>query len=79
MKYLILLVLVTGCTTVRYKDDHSEFEGSSYFTFQAVDSLSVILNGEKRTLKLQGATNDQVQALERVAGAVTEAAINSIK
>lgn len=70
--YLILLVSLTGCTTTAYKDELTEFSRTSYFTFTQIGKVSVTTDGNKRTLEIENATSDQVQALEKVAKGVAE-------
>lgn len=68
-------LFLSACTTIHYQDNESTFDAVSYFTFQQADKLVVTIDANKRTMELQGATSDQVQALERVAGAIAAAAI----
>ena len=70
---LILLcsLLLTGCTTAKY----GEFSISSFGTRKSFAELEVVINGDKKTLKVKGYKNDQVE----IAGAIAEGVAKGFK
>lgn len=70
--------LLGGCSTIKYTDGDSSFERTSYFTFAQISKMTVTINGNQRTLELEG-TSDQVQALEKVAEGVAKGMVQGAK
>jgi hypothetical protein len=79
-KTLILAALLGGCTTVSYQEGDATFSRTSFGTGLVVSKLSVTFDKDgKKTISLEGYSNDQVEALARVSEGIARGLASAIK
>lgn len=75
-----LLVYLTGCTVIEYRDGESSFKRTSFGTQLQITELNATTDKKgNRKITLQGYTSDQVEALKAVAEGVAEGAMKGMK
>lgn len=79
-RLILMLTLLTGCTTVTYREGDAEFSRTSFGTGLLISRLAVTFdkNGQK-TISLEGYSNDQVEALARVSEGIARGLASAVK
>lgn len=76
----LVLVSLVGCTHTSYSDkDGNKFTRTSFGTTQNIGRISASTDGTKKSLDVEGYTNDQAQVASAVVGAAVSAAVKGAK
>lgn len=79
---VFITILLSGCSTNTVKVGDVTIVRESQFTFTQFSDLQItVIDGKdiKKTLRVEGASSDQVQALEKVAEGVAKGLAAGIK
>lgn len=78
--FILLSVLLCGCTEIVYEDGPVHFSRWSFGTNLQMSELSAgIDKNGKRTIRLRGYVSDQVEAMEKIAEGAARGAASGIK
>ena len=69
--------ILTGCSTINYEDGDTKFSRSSFGNKLSIAKLEVETSGTNKAVRMEGYSNDQVEAIKIAVEAAVAAAVKS--